>query len=51
MENNDDCRNSIAKLRHVVNIVNTFTDVDDCIDFTMDFKHEKAFMVISSEFS
>jgi hypothetical protein len=32
-KNNDDCRNSITKLRQVVNTVNTFTDADECIDF------------------
>src|SRR5271163_1186841 len=49
-ETNDNCRNSITKLRQVVNTVNTFVDVDECIDFITDLQ-EKAFMVISSEFS
>jgi tetratricopeptide (TPR) repeat protein len=49
-ETNDDCRNSITKLRQVVNTVNTFVDVDECIDFIIDIK-EKVFMVISGEFS
>jgi tetratricopeptide (TPR) repeat protein len=47
---NDDCRNSITKLRQVVNTVNTFVDVDECIDFITDIG-EKAFVVISGEFS
>jgi hypothetical protein len=36
--NNDDRRNSITKLRQVVNVVNTFTDADECIDFINDIK-------------
>jgi tetratricopeptide (TPR) repeat protein len=47
---NDDCRNSIMKLRQVVNTVNMFVDADECIDFITDIK-EKVFMVISGEFS
>src|SRR6202044_3794632 len=49
--NNDDCRNSITKLRQVVNTVNTFTDVDECIDFITDIKDETTFMIISETFS
>ncbi len=49
-ETNDDCRNSITKLRQVVNTVNIFVDADECIDFITDIK-EKVFMVISGEFS
>jgi hypothetical protein len=45
--NDGDCGNSIAKLRQVVN---TFIDVDECIDFITDIK-EKVFMIISAEFS
>ncbi len=48
--NDEDCRNFIMNLRQVVNTVNTFIDVDECIDFITDIK-EKAFMVISEEFS
>jgi tetratricopeptide (TPR) repeat protein len=50
-DNNDNCRNSIIKLRQVINTVNTFTDVDECIDFITDIKEEKVFMIISVEFS
>ncbi len=32
-EDNDDYHNSITVLREVVNTVNTFNDVDECIDF------------------
>jgi tetratricopeptide (TPR) repeat protein len=48
--NNDDCRNSIAKLRQVVNTINTFTDVDKCIDFIDRIKEERIFMIISGAF-
>ncbi len=49
--NNDDCRNSITKLRQIVNTVNTFTDVDECVDFITDIKDEMTFMIISEAFS
>src|SRR6202044_1093762 len=45
--NNADVRNSITKLRQVVNTVNTFIDVDECIDFINDIKEETAFMISS----
>jgi Tfp pilus assembly protein PilF len=45
--NNEDCRNFITKLRQVVNTVNTFTDVDECIGFVNDIKEEKTFMISS----
>jgi tetratricopeptide (TPR) repeat protein len=49
--NNDDCRNSITELRQIVNTVNTFTDVDECIDFITDMKDEMTLMIISEAFS
>jgi tetratricopeptide (TPR) repeat protein len=49
-ETNDDYRNSVTKLQQVVNTVNTFINVDECIDFIIDIG-EKAFVVISGEFS
>jgi hypothetical protein len=49
--NNGDCRNSITKLRQVINTVNTFTDADECIDFITDNQEEKAFMIVSDAFS
>ena len=45
-ENNDDFRNSITKLREVVNTVNTFIDVDECIDFVSSIQ-ERAFVISS----
>ena len=49
-DTNDDCLNSIAKLQEVINTVNTFNDVDECIDFVTEMKG-KAFMIISAELS
>src|SRR5271167_252875 len=49
--NNDDCRNSITKLRQVVNTVNTFTNADECIEFISAIKEEKTFMISSGAFS
>jgi len=43
--NNEDCRNSITKLRQVVNNVNTFTDVDECIEFISAIEQQKTFMI------
>jgi hypothetical protein len=50
-QNNDDCRNSITKLRQVVNTVNTFTDADECIDFITDIKKETIFIIVSGTFT
>src|ERR1700721_2159133 len=49
--NNDDCRNSITKLRQVVNDVNTFTDMDECVDFITNITQEKVFIIVSGTFS
>mgnify|MGYP002384482041 CR=1 FL=1 len=46
-EDDDDFRNSITKLRQVVNTVNTFVDADKCIDFISNIQEETAFMIIS----
>ena len=45
--NDDNCRNSVTKLRQVVNTVNTFIDPDECIDFIDDNKEERAFIIFS----
>src|SRR5579862_2906784 len=42
-----DCRNTITQLRRVVNIINTFTDGDQCIDFLTDIYDQKVVMIIS----
>src|ERR1700734_577518 len=49
--NNDDCRNSITKLLQVVNDVNTFTDIDECVDFITNITQETVFMIVSGTFS
>ena len=49
-ENNDTYHDSIVKLREVIHTVNTFVDVDECIDFITDVE-EKAFVIISGNFS
>lgn len=46
-ENDNDCCNTIIKLQQVVNIVNTFDDVDKCVDFIDNIKEEKIFMISS----
>ncbi|CAF0758791.1 unnamed protein product [Adineta steineri] len=46
-ENNIDCQNTIIKLREVVNAVNTFTNIEECVTFITDIKDEKVFMVSS----
>jgi tetratricopeptide (TPR) repeat protein len=45
--NNEDYRNSISKLRQVVNTVDTFTDVDVCMDIISGITEEKVFIIIS----
>jgi tetratricopeptide (TPR) repeat protein len=47
---NDDCRNSITKLRQVVNTVNTFTNADECIEFINGIKEETVFLISSGAF-
>jgi tetratricopeptide (TPR) repeat protein len=49
--NNEDRHNSITQLRQVVNTVNIFIDVDECIDFVTDIKNEETFMLVSGTFS
>jgi tetratricopeptide (TPR) repeat protein len=49
-KNNDDYRNSITKLRQVVNTVNTFTDANECIEFINGIKEETIFMISSGAF-
>jgi tetratricopeptide (TPR) repeat protein len=50
-KNNDDCRNSIAKLRQVIHTVHTFTNADECIDLITDIKEETIFIIVSGTFS
>ncbi len=46
-ENNDDCHNTISQLRRVVNVINTFIDGDQCVQFINNMDNEKACMIIS----
>ena len=49
--NNKDCINTISLLREVVNNVNTFTDVDECIDFITNINEDKIFLIVSEAFT
>ena len=44
---NDDCQNTITQLRHVIKVVNTFTDTEQCIQFLKKMKNEKAYLIVS----
>jgi len=46
-DNNDECCESIVKLLQIVNTINTFTDVDECIDFITDIECELCIMLVS----
>jgi tetratricopeptide (TPR) repeat protein len=48
-EDNNDCRHILTQLRRIVNVVDTFTDRDQCTDFLTDIDTAKVFMVISGE--
>ena len=48
--NNEDWRTSITNLQQVVSIVNTFTDVNECIDFITDIE-EQTLVIVSGEFN
>jgi tetratricopeptide (TPR) repeat protein len=43
----DSCRNTISKLRRIINRINTFIDSDQCIRFLESLNNEKAFIIIS----
>jgi tetratricopeptide (TPR) repeat protein len=44
---NEDCSNTVTQLRHVVNDIITFTDGEDCIEFTDTINDNKVCMIIS----
>ena len=46
-ENSSDCQNTITRLRRAVNVVNIYTDGDQCVQFLQDMGNEKACMIIS----
>jgi tetratricopeptide (TPR) repeat protein len=43
----DSCRDTISKLRRIINRINTFTNSDQCIQFLKSLNDEKAFIIIS----
>ncbi|CAF1114324.1 unnamed protein product [Adineta steineri] len=46
-ENNDDCQNTITKLRRTMNDTNIFTDVDQCFKFIQTVVDTKVCMIVS----
>ncbi|CAF1154693.1 unnamed protein product [Adineta steineri] len=46
-ENNEDCQNTITKLRRAVNNINTFTNSDQCLEFIQTIVDNKVCMVVS----
>ena len=50
-ETNDDYQNSIPNLRGVINTVKTYTDNDECANFLVEIRDEKAYMIISGSIS
>jgi tetratricopeptide (TPR) repeat protein len=46
-ESNEDFLNFIKHLRCIVNIIDPFTDADQCIDFLSDVDDEMVFMIVS----
>jgi tetratricopeptide (TPR) repeat protein len=48
---NDDVHNIITELQRVVNTVDTFTDLDEFIDFVSDIDENEVFLILSEEFA
>ena len=46
-ESKQDCQNTLAQLRSVVNDVNIFTQPDQCMEFLNEIQDEKAFVIAS----
>ncbi|CAF1374711.1 unnamed protein product [Adineta steineri] len=46
-ETNADCQNKITKLRHVINGIITFVDIDQCFEFIETVVDRKACMIVS----
>ena len=49
-QNDEHRRNTIMQLRQIVNRVNTFVSVDECVDFITDQPDETAYMVVSEKY-
>ena len=47
-ENN---QNDLIQLHQLVNRLELFNDVDECVDYMTDVKHEKVFLIVSDAFS
>jgi hypothetical protein len=47
---NDSYSDCIAQLRCIINTINTFSDVDECIDFLTEIEDEKCFLIVSDVF-
>ncbi|CAF0989218.1 unnamed protein product [Adineta steineri] len=43
----EDYRDAITHLRRIVNAINLFTDIDQCINFLNEIKNEKVFLIVS----
>ena len=50
-EHNNDCSKNLGQLCEVINNVNAFTDVDECIDFITNIKKIITFLITSEKFS
>ena len=48
--NDNDFFNTISKLREVVNDVNTFATVDECVNFISNIENEQIFLIVSDAF-
>ncbi|CAF0914652.1 unnamed protein product [Adineta steineri] len=46
-ETNDDCQNTITKLRHIVNYIKTYTNGDQYLEFIQTIVDKKVCMIIS----
>jgi tetratricopeptide (TPR) repeat protein len=46
-ETNENTQNSINHLRRIVNSIQTFNDIDQCVDYITNVKIEKVFVIVS----
>jgi hypothetical protein len=46
-QSNEDCSNSLGKLRRIVNTINTFTEPGECLHFIGEMKDENIFLIVS----
>ena len=50
-EHNDECRQSIAHVRQVIDTVHVFDNIDECIDFITDRPDETVYMITSETYA